>query len=395
MSDNNSWQLPDGVDEVLPKRAFVLESLRRELLDLYHSCGYQLVEPPLVEFTESLLVGLGADLDLLTCKIPDQLSGRMMGVRADLTPQVARMDAHSMSDSGINRLCYSGPVLHAKPKSAGCSRSPIQVGAEIFGESSVQADIEIIDLMLETVELSGLSCSRDGLTLDLGHVGVVQNLLKSAELEKKVETKVVDALKRKSIPDLERVLESLDESFAKIFLALARLNGDASVLLNARELVLEVAPAAVDSIDLLSEVIDSMRIRRPGINIYVDLAELRGYNYHTGIVFAAYTPNFGQAIANGGRYDNVGSIFGRSRSATGFGADLKVLMQFYSSSVNEEDGSKVISAPYSDDPGLRKVIAALRKKGERVVIRLPGDKKNGRLNRYLINSNNDWIVQQK
>ena len=395
MSDNNSWQLPDGVDEVLPNRAFVLESLRRELLDLYHSCGYQLVEPPLVEFTESLLVGLGADLDLLTCKIPDQLSGRMMGVRADLTPQVARMDAHSMSDSGINRLCYSGPVLHAKPKSAGCSRSPIQVGAEIFGEPSVQADIEIIDLMLETVELSGLSCSRDDFTLDLGHVGVVQSLLKSAQLEKEVEVKVVDALKRKSIPDLETVLESIDESFAKVFLALARLNGDPKVLQNARELVLKIAPSATDAIDLLDEVIKSMRIRRPEINIYVDLAELRGYNYHTGIVFAAYTSNFGQAIANGGRYDNVGSIFGRSRSATGFGADLKVLMQFYSSSVNEEDGSKVISAPYSDDPGLRKVIAALRKKGERVVIRLPGDKKNGRLNRYLINSNNDWIVQQK
>ena len=394
MSDNNSWQLPDGVDEVLPKRASVLESLRRELLDLYHSWGYQLIEPPLVEFTESLLVGLGADLDLLTCKIPDQLTGRMMGVRADLTPQVARMDAHSMSDSGINRLCYAGPVLHAKPKSAGCSRSPIQVGAEIFGESSVQADIEIIDLMLETVELSGLSCSRDGLTLDLGHVGVVQNLLKSAELEKKVETKVVDALKRKSIPDLEKVLESLDESFAEIFLALARLNGDASVLLNARELVLQVAPAAVEAIDLLNEVIDSMRIRRPGINIYVDLAELRGYNYHTGIVFAAYTPNFGQAIANGGRYDNVGSIFGRSRSATGFGADLKILMQFYSSLSCEDVGSKVISAPYSDDSGLRKAITELREKGERVVMQLPGDKQN-ELDRYLINSNNDWIVQKK
>ena len=395
MSDNNSWQLPDGVDEVLPNRAFVLESLRRELLDLYHSCGYQLVEPPLVEFTESLLVGLGADLDLLTCKIPDQLSGRMMGVRADLTPQVARMDAHSMSDSGINRLYYAGPVLHAKPKSAGCSRSPIQVGAEIFGESSVQADIEIIDLMLETVELSGLSCSRDDFTLDLGHVGVVQSLLKSAQLEKEVEAKVVDALKRKSIPDLERVLESIDESFAKIFLALARLNGDPTVLQNARELVLKIAPSAADSIDLLDEVIKSMRIRRPEINIYVDLAELRGYNYHTGIVFAAYTSNFGQAIANGGRYDNVGSIFGRARPATGFGADLKVLAQFYSSPSCEDVGSKVISAPQSDDPGLRKVIAELRKKGERVVMRLPGDKKNGRLNRYLINSNNDWIVQQK
>ena len=395
MSDNNSWQLPDGVDEVLPERAFVLESLRRELLDLYHSWGYQLVEPPLAEFTESLLVGLGADLDLLTCKIPDQLSGRMMGIRADLTPQVARMDAHSMSDSGINRLCYAGPVLHAKPKSAGCSRSPIQVGAEIFGESSVQADIEIIDLMLETVELSGLSCSRDDLTLDLGHVGVAQSLLKSAELEKKIEAKVIDALKRKSIPDLERVLESLDESFAQIFLSLARLNGDASVLLSARELVLEVAPAAADSIDLLNEVIDSIRIRRPGINIYVDLAELRGYNYHTGIVFAAYTSNFGQAIANGGRYDNVGSIFGRSRWATGFGADLKVLMQFYSSHSWEDVGSKVISAPYSDDPGLRKAVTELRKKGERVVMQLPGDNQNDQLDRYLINSKNDWIVQQK
>ncbi len=392
---NNSWQLPDGVDEILPERAFVLESLRRALLDLYHSWGYQLVIPPLVEFTEALLVGLGADLDLLTCKIPDQLSGRTMGIRADLTPQVARIDAHSMLDPGINRLCYAGPVLHAKPKSSGCSRSPIQVGAEIFGESTVQADIEVIDLMLETVEAAGFSCATGDITLDLGHVGIVQSLLKSAQMDKEVEARVVDALKRKSIPDLERELASVAEPFAKTFSALARLNGDASVLTNAKEIILEVAPSAAKPIDLLNEVIESMRVRRPNLNIYVDLAELRGYNYHTGIVFAAYISDFGQAIANGGRYDNVGSIFGRSRAATGFGADLKVLMRFYSSSISRDVVPKVISAPYSDDPSLREAIALLREEGERVVIQLPSEDQGNAVDRQLVKSNNEWIVQKK
>ena len=221
MTSVDRWQLPDGIEEVLPAQAATVERLRRQLLDLYRSWGYQLVIPPLMEFTESLLIGLGQDLDLLTFKLTDQLSGRTMGVRADITPQVARIDAHSLAQDGISRLCYAGSTLHTRPKSLMATRSPIQLGAELYGDNSLAADVEIVRLMLATLEAAG----RDSITLDLGHVGVYEAVLASARLSAEQEATVFDALQRKSVPDLQLALAEVDEAAASLVIALVELHG--------------------------------------------------------------------------------------------------------------------------------------------------------------------------
>ncbi len=303
MSTVDRWQLPDGIEEVLPARAATVERLRRRLLDAYRGWGYQLVIPPLMEYTESLLIGLGQDLDLLTFKLTDQLSGRTLGVRADITPQVARIDAHSLAQPGITRLCYAGSTLHTRPKSLLASRSPIQVGAELYGDASLAADIEIVSLMLATLEVAGIGAE---ITLDLGHVGVYEAVLASAGLSPEQEATVFDALQRKSVPDLKLALAEVEPHAADLIIALVDLHGDDRVLARARELLGEHAPAAMAAVDVLDQAAEEIRRQRPELDIYFDLAELRGYHYHTGLVFAAYVRGHGQALANGGRYDNVG-----------------------------------------------------------------------------------------
>ncbi len=385
MTSVDRWQLPDGVEEVLPARAETVERLRRRLLDLYRSWGYQLVIPPLVEFTDSLLVGLGQDLDLLTFKLTDQISGRSMGVRADITPQVARIDAHSLAMPGVSRLCYAGSTLHTRPKTLMASRSPIQLGAELYGDNSLAADVEIVRLMLATLEQAGL----DDITLDLGHVGVYEAVLATAGLNPEQEQTVFDALQRKSRPDLALALEGVAADAAALIIGLVDLHGDASVLADARELFADAAPAALAAVDALQEVAVDIRRQRPDLDIYFDLAELRGYHYHTGIVFAAYVPGHGQALANGGRYDDVGAVYGRARAATGFATDLKALLDLLPATAATVVGA--ISMPGADDPALEAAVDALRGAGE-IVINCLNSEPDPRCDRQLLEIDGEWLV---
>lgn len=387
VTSTDRWQLPDGVDELMPERAAALEALRRELLDLYRGWGYQLVIPPLIEFTDSLLEGVGADLDTLTFKMPDQPSGRTLGIRADITPQVARIDAHSLADAGISRLCYSGPTLHARQKSLLASRSPMQAGAEIFGESALTADIEIIRLMLATLDATGVE--GDGITLDLGHGDVCGCLLQSLSLQPARERAVFDALQRKSRPDLVEALAGVAGDSADALLALIDMHGGAEVLERAEAVLAPVAPGVVDALRTLRETAAQIALSRPEINIYFDLAELRGYHYHTGIVFAAYVPGFGEAVANGGRYDNVGRAYGRARPATGFATDLKTLVQLQAS---RPATGTCIHAPLSSDPALAAAVRRLREKGEIVIGSLAGER-DPRCSREMVQRDGEWTVQ--
>ena len=366
MTVADRWLLPDGIEEILPNQALQIERLRRQVLDLYHCWGYDLVIPPLVEFTESLLSGTGSDLDLMTFKVTDQISGRMMGVRADMTPQTSRMDAHSLRRNGPSRLCYAGTVLYTRPKQALESRSPIQIGVELYGEPGLEADIEVISLMVETLRLAGLGTPQ----LDLGHVGIYASLLEAAELSADREAELFDLLQRKAVPELDvwlgKCLENAD--IALMIRALVGLAGDASVLDRAREVFAE-APAEVElALDELQAVVSALSESFPDLGLYLDLSELRGYHYHTGIVFAAYDQGLGQAIGNGGRYDHVGKGFGRSRPATGFNMSLQSLARVALSGAVAGG----IFAPVSDELGWRKAVAALRSNGERVVCGFPG-----------------------
>lgn len=388
MATVDRWQLPDGVEEVLPARAEVVERMRRHLLDLYRSWGYQLVIPPLMEFTESLLIGLGHDLDLLTFKMTDQLTGRTLGVRADITPQVARIDAHSLAQDGVTRLCYAGSTLHTRPQTLMASRTPIQLGAELYGDNSLAADVEVIRLMLATLDAVG-GVQLPQVTLDLGHVGVYEAVLAAAGLSAEQEQTVFDALQRKSVPDLQLALDGVDAQAAGLIVDLVELHGDEAVLGRARELFADRAPAALGAVDALQEVAVDIRRQRPGLDIYFDLAELRGYHYHTGIVFAAYLPGHGQALANGGRYNDVGEVFGRARPATGFATDLKALVDLLPA-VNVQRGA--ISMPDTDDPALASKVRELRAAAEVVINCLSGEP-DARCDRQLVEQGGEWQVR--
>ncbi|GLS24525.1 ATP phosphoribosyltransferase regulatory subunit [Marinibactrum halimedae] len=362
MSYADRWLLPDGVDEILPAAAEQIESLRRQLVDLYHRWGYDLVIPPMIEYTDSLLVGLGSDIDLLTFRLTDQLSGRMMGLRADMTPQIARMDAHSFRREGISRLCYTGHVIHAKPKNPLASRTPIQAGIELYGEAGIEADIEVVSLLLESLQTAGLP----SLNIDLGHVGIFRALSESVSFSTEQERQLFDLLQQKSTKDIDAWVEAnvTDTESAKWFFALAGLAGDASVLQRARD-VFDQAPAeviaAIDELEVMASVISQ---RYPQAKLYFDLSELRGYHYHTGVVFAAFSPGHGEAIANGGRYDHIGEVFGHARPATGFSIALTTLHQLLSV---EYQPKPAIFAASTEDPKQWLAIQALRSQGERVV----------------------------
>ena len=385
MTRVDHWQLPDGMEEVLPGQAEAVENLRRALLDLYRSWGYRLVIPPLMEFTESLLVGLGEDLDLLTFKLTDQFSGRTLGIRADITPQVARIDAHSLAEDGVTRLCYAGSTLHTRPKSLLASRSPIQLGAELYGDDSFGADVEIVRLMLATLKTAGLS----GITLDLGHVGIYEAVLATANLSREREKTVFEALQRKSVPDLKLALVGVEPDIAALIIALVDLHGDEAVLDAARALFAVAVPKALAGIDALQRVACDLRRHSPELDIYFDLAELRGYHYHTGLVFAAYVAGCGQALANGGRYNDVGAVFGRARPATGFATDLKSLMAMLPATAA---GQRAISAPNVDDPALNLRVQELRAQGE-VVINCLSGLPDLQCDRHLAEHDGHWQVR--
>jgi ATP phosphoribosyltransferase regulatory subunit len=313
-----AWLLPENVEDVLPPQAWRMEDMRRALLDLFRSRGYQLVIPPLMEYVDSLLTGVGADLDLKTFKLVDQLSGRLMGVRADITPQVARIDAHLLTANAVNRLCYAGSVLHTQSDGFHRSREPIQIGAELYGEAGADADLEILTLMLQ-----GLSaCGVKTLQLDIGHVGVYRALAQEAGLSGEVEHQLFGALQAKDSSAVAVLTAGLSAALRDAFAALPLLYGDRSVLAEARARLPQLAAvqAALDTLEMIDRgLVDA------DVEAAYDLAELRGYGYHSGVVFAAYTGGRSHAIAQGGRYDEVGRVFGRARPATGFSLDLREL----------------------------------------------------------------------
>ncbi len=364
MLKKNRWLLPEGIEEVLPPQAEHLEALRRKLLDYYASCGYELVLPPFIEYLDSLLTGTGNDLDLQTFKLTDQLSGKLMGVRADITPQVARIDAHQLKRETPTRLCYIGTVLHTRPDGFAGSRSPLQVGLELYGHAGVDSDIEVLELMVDTLALTGIEEPY----IDLGHVGIFRGLAAQAGLDEQTEAELFDALQRKARAEIEALLDS-DTATGRMLCTLVDLNGGPEVLDEARRLLAEAAPAVHAALDNLTQIAAGVQQRIPGLSLHFDLAELRGYHYHTGAVFAAFIPGQGQAIAQGGRYDDIGQVFGRARPATGFSADLKTLATL---SPPQGNAAGAIFAPAGDDPALRAQVRALREAGERVICALPG-----------------------
>jgi len=386
MTSNKRWLLPDGIDELLPERAKAVENTRRQLLDECARWGFQFVIPPLVEFTDSLLVGLGADLDVITCKFADRLSGRTLGVRADITPQVARIDAHSLGEEGITRLCYAGSTLHSAPQSPMDSRSPIQLGAEIYGCASTSADLEIIDLMLALVAQA--TGSEGAITLDVGHVGVYEALLSQLDTGDDLSAEVFDALQRKSLPDLRASVAELPHSLAQTLMALTDLHGSIEVLAKARALVAE-SPAALAAIAEVEAVVAAVSREHPEVAIYIDLAELRGFQYHTGLVFAAYLPGHGSAVAKGGRYDNVGGVFGRARPATGFACDLKALAD---ASDPISVRPRYIALPADLDPELAAEVVRLRQQGC-VVIRSHDGQHDARCGEFLVKRGSKWVCE--
>lgn len=362
----DAWLLPDGVADVLPVEAARLEALRRKLLDHFSSWGYALVFPPLMEYLDSLLTGSGSDLEGLTFKITDQLSGRLMGVRADMTPQVARLDAHCLPVDGPARYCYAGTLLQTRPTGLSASRCPVQIGAELYGHDGVESDIEIIRLMLDSLQLAG---ARD-IHLDLGHVGIFRALAESAGLDADGESRLQDILARKSLPEWAEVLPRLvPAAGAQAALEpLPTLCGEIAVLDRAARAWPDAPVAVARALADLHAVIAALRASHPQVTLYIDLGELRGYHYHTGLVFAAYVAGQRAEVAKGGRYDHVGEAFGRARPATGFSADLKQWLGFDATL----PAARGILAPAGDAAALATAITELRAAGQRVVQQLPG-----------------------
>jgi ATP phosphoribosyltransferase regulatory subunit len=368
MSDDR-WLLPEGIDEVLPPEAWRLEDVRRRLLDQFRCWGYELVIPPFIEYLESLLTGTGRDLELQTFKVTDQLSGRMMGLRADITPQTARIDAHRLRAEGPTRLCYIGTVLHTRPDGFAGSRSPLQLGAELYGHAGIESDVEIVCLMMATLEAAGVA----DVHLDLGHVGVYRGLARAAGLDAGQESALFDALQRKAQPEIEALVRAfgVPAAYAGMLIALAELNGGRDVVKQARA-KLAAAPADVlAAVDYVDAAARELAERLPRVPVHVDLAELRAYHYQTGVVFAAFVPGEGEEIARGGRYDDIGREFGRARPATGFSADLKTALRLAGPPPEAPPPAR-IHAPAGGGAALERRVAALRAAGRTVVRALPG-----------------------
>ncbi|MBI3900249.1 MAG: ATP phosphoribosyltransferase regulatory subunit [Gammaproteobacteria bacterium] len=390
MAPKDRWLLPEGIEETLPLEARRLEAMRRVILDLFDRWGYALVMPPLIEYLESLLTGVGGDMDLQTFKVTDQLTGRLMGIRPDMTPQAARIDAHYLKRSHAVRLCYLGPVLRTRPNELAGSREPLQLGAELFGHSGPASDAEVISLMAATLTLAGIERPH----IDLAHVGVFGGLAAAAGLDAERKGELLDALERKARSEVETLLAgwSVATDDRRRLLALLELNGDVDVLARARALYAPIAPvlAAIENLEAVAQQVHRLA---HGLELHFDLAELGGYHYYTGTMFAAFVPGQGQAIAKGGRYDGIGRAFGRDRAATGFSADLRKLLKIGRVPDISVTG---ILAPATDDAALIAEIARLRAAGERVVQQLPGDTGTGSdhgCERRLAPKNGQWRIE--
>ena len=387
MPISETWLLPDGVADVLPEQAQVIENLRRKSLDFLASRGYQLVYTPFIEYIESLssLSESNQDLDLATFKVIDQLSGRLLGVRADMTPQVARIDAHVHPVDGIARYCYAGTVLHTKPQGFNSTRAPLQLGAELFGSDSIDADVEMVDLMLSLLKEAGLA---EGVHLDLGHVGLFRSLVKQAELSKATERQLSDLYQRKALPELAEFTQDLN--FGSDFYALGRYASDLNALqahLSAEVLTNSEFKEAFEAVKATQAEIQA---RWPNLHIGIDVVELRSYHYHTGLMYAVYAPNRAAPLAQGGRYDGIGQHFGRARPATGFSCDLFVL------SAGRFESSAVVVAPKGSQPDLITAIQNTRAQGFRVIQLLGNDDLNSvpYATHQLVLANGEWIVEK-
>ena len=359
------WRLPKGVDELLPPRAWDLELLRRRVLDVFDQWGFDYIDPPLIEYLDALLVGSGEDLDLQTLKVVDQVSGRQLGVRADMTAQAVRVDAHSVITDGVQRLCYAGPVVFANPVSNQTSRVQLKAGAEIFGAPSIEADAEVVGLMLESLAVAEVKKP----VLLLGHMGIyrglVAELLAAGSLQSQQQALLFNAVQRKAESDIRELVGT--GAAADMMVALPTLMGQPSVLDEAREVLAAGADDILRELDELARFVDLVSAHE-GVEIRIDVAELAGYGYHNGAVFTVYHPEHGKALAQGGRYDGVGEVFGRARSATGFDMNLKQLL---ASGVGQSD---VIFAPWQQHSeqraALQQVVESLREGGSRVVMGL-------------------------
>ncbi len=385
-----TWLLPEYIEDILPAEAARIERLRRLVLDLFQTWGYELVMPPLLEYVESLLTGTGHDMDLATFKLVDQLSGRTMGVRADITPQVARIDAHLLNRVGVTRLAYSGSVLHTRPATLAATREPLQIGAEIYGHAGVESDLEVQRLLCRALQICGVRGAR----MDIGHVAVFRALIGRARIGSDLESDLFEALQKKDVPSLRSLVgavRGIDRVSREALLLLPELYGDAGVLaLAARRL--PKLPAITKALATLKRLAGA-----GSIPMSFDLAELRGYHYHSGVVFDAYCdgvagPAVGP-IARGGRYDEVGKAFGRPRPATGFSIDLRELA---GAAAPVKARSTILAPAHGGDAKLTKKIAALRAAGEVVIEELPGHEKfRAELGctRRLAKKNGVWTVQ--
>jgi ATP phosphoribosyltransferase regulatory subunit len=383
----HKWILPEYIEDLLPPTALRMENLRRSILNLFRVHGYELVTPPLIEYIESLLTGAGGDLDLKTFKLVDQITGKTMGVRADITPQVARIDAHLLNRQGVTRLCYAGSVLHTLPDGTNRSRELMQLGAELYGHSGYEADVEIQKLMLNALKLVGVS----DLHLDIGHAGVFRGLLNYAEIEAERVPALFAALQTKDITTLRELTAHLAPHIQDAFCALPRLYGGIEVL----EEAFRVLPSQLDISQALEELKAISNELKGDALINIDLAELRGYNYHSGVIFAVYHQNHLVPLAQGGRYDEVGISFGRARPATGFSLDLReIATRFW-----RAPGAKAILAPYAKNAKLHERISELRNAGEIVIAELPGHEDTRdeyEYDRILItDATGEWVVKPR
>ena len=374
-----AWSLPESIADILPAEARRIEALRRSLLDLFAGYGYELVMPPLLEYVESLLSGTGRDLDLQMFKLVDQMSGRTMGLRADITPQVARIDAHLLNRPGVTRLCYAGSVVYTRPRTLSGTREPFVVGAELYGHAGIEADIEIQELLLATLERAGVREAR----LDLGHAEILRAILAADPRGFMIGDRVYPLLQGKSRDELETLCGTLAPSTCDALLALTELNGGIETLALARER-LPALPRIADALDVLERLAGAL----DPATVSIDLADLRGYHYHSGTMFAAYCAGLPSAIAQGGRYDEVGLAFGRARPATGFSLDLRELARIATISAMRP----AIVAPRGDDAALKDAIAALRADGEVVVQSLAADAAIPAGARVLVPDGARWTV---
>lgn len=385
----SAWLLPEHIADVLPAEARRIEEMRRKLLDLARGHGFELVIPPLLEHLESLLSGPGSALDLKTFKLVDQLSGRMVGVRADTTPQVARIDAHLLNRAGVTRLCYCGPVLHALPSGSMSSREQLQFGAEIYGHAGLEADLEIQDLALDGLRAAGVG----PLTVDLGDARIVRAVLAGVPLDVQALTDIVAALTAKDRSELQALSARCDAATREALLTLLDLYGGEEVLAAARAR-LPARPAIAAALDDLAWLGKHVRTAREGVSVGYDLSDMSGYAYYSGVRFAVYAGGCTEALLRGGRYDEVGAVFGRNRPAVGFSLDLRAL----SGIAHVPPLQGAIRAPWSEDAGLRQAIRALRARGEIVVCALPGHEHEAQeyaCDRELAPAADGWSVRTR